>query len=130
MSNSKDLTNWVAKEIKSLSGSALRLALLAIISEHQSTGVYGYQIGEELYSLTKGELDGTKATFYAILRRLVIDELVVSEVSFSSSGPARKYYRLTPKGELAYNALWENWQYYFRILDELILIEKKGEQNE
>ncbi len=123
MSQSDDLAKWVAKEIKSLSGSALRLALFAIISKHQSTGVYGYQIGEELYSLTKGELDGTKATFYAILRRLEIDELVVSERSFSSSGPARKYYQLSPKGERAYNALWENWQYYFRILDELILIE-------
>ncbi len=78
MSQSDDLTEWVAKEIKSLSSSALRLALLTIINNHQKTGVYGYQIGEELYSFTQGELDGTKATFYAILRRLEKDRLVSS----------------------------------------------------
>lgn len=126
MSQSDDLTEWVAKEIKSLSSSALRLALLTIINNHQKTGVYGYQIGEELYSFTQGELDGTKATFYAILRRLEKDRLVSAEISFSSSGPARKYYRLTPKGERAYHALWENWQYYYRILEKIIFI-KKGE---
>ncbi|MFW9993999.1 MAG: PadR family transcriptional regulator [Candidatus Odinarchaeota archaeon] len=126
MSQTDEVTEWVAKEIKSLSGSALRLALLAIIDKHQSTGIHGYLIGEELFSWTKGELDGTKATFYAILRRLEKDDLVGSEVSFSSSGPARKYYRLTPKGERAYRALWENWKYYFAILRELY----RDEENE
>jgi PadR family transcriptional regulator PadR len=130
MSQTDDLASWVGKEIKSLSGSALRLALLAIINKYQNNGIYGYLIGEELYSFTKGELDGTKATFYAILRRLEKDGLVDSELSFSSSGPARKYYRLSPKGIRAYHALWENWKYYFGILDELILIENKGEVNE
>jgi PadR family transcriptional regulator PadR len=118
-----DVTKWLAKEINQLSGSTLRLALLAIIENHQSTGIYGYAIGEELFSFTEGELDGSKATFYAILRRLEKDELVTSELQVSPSGPARKYYRLTPKGERAYNALWQNWIHYYGILERLI--EKK-----
>ena len=120
MSHTDDLTKWVAKEINQLSGSTLRLALLAIINRHQSTGIYGYAIGEELFSFTEGELDGTKATFYAILRRLEKDQLVTSELQMSPTGPARKYYRLTPKGERAYNALWQNWIHYYGILHRLI----------
>ena len=115
-----DLTKWVAKEINQLSGSTLRLALLVIIKKHQSTGIYGYAIGEELFSSTEGELDGSKATFYAILRRLEKDELVSSKLQVSPTGPARKYYRLTPKGERASNALWQNWIHYYKILQSLI----------
>ncbi|MFX0014336.1 MAG: PadR family transcriptional regulator [Promethearchaeota archaeon] len=116
-----DLTKWVDKEIKQLEGSALRLVLLAIIERHQATGIYGYNIGEELFSYTEGELDGSKATFYAILRRLEKDGLVKSELQVSpGTGPARKYYRLTSKGKRAYNALWQNWIYYYGILDRLI----------
>jgi PadR family transcriptional regulator PadR len=115
-----DLTKWVAKEINQLSGSTLRLALLVIIKKHQSTGIYGYAIGEELFSSTEGELDGSKATFYAILRRLEKDELVSSKLQVSPTGPARKYYYLTPKGERASNALWQNWIHYYKILQRLI----------
>ncbi len=120
MSQTDDLTKWVAKEINQLSGSTLRLALLAIIKKYHSTGIYGYAIGEELFSFTEGELDGSKATFYAILRRLEKDQLVSSELQVSPTGPARKYYRLTPKGERAYNALWQNWIHYYGILQRLI----------
>ena len=126
MSQTDDLTKWVAKEINQLSGSTLRLALLAIIKRHQSTGIYGYAIGEELFSFTEGEIDGTKATFYAILRRLEKDQLVSSELQVSPTGPTRKYYRLTPKGEKAYNALWQNWIHYYGILQRLI--ERKMEE--
>ena len=117
---SDDLTKWVIKEINQLQGSTYRLALLAIIKKHQSAGIYGYAIGEELFSSTEGELDGSKATFYAILRRLEKDELVSSELRVSPTGPARKYYFLTPKGENGTNALWENWCYYYGILQRLI----------
>ncbi|MHA2293358.1 MAG: PadR family transcriptional regulator [Candidatus Hodarchaeales archaeon] len=115
-----EVTKWVAKEINQLSGSTLRLALLAIIDQHQATGIYGFTIGEELSSATRGELDGTKATFYAILRRLEADKLVTSTLQVSPDGPARKYYRLTSTGKRALNALWENWIHYYKILNRLI----------
>lgn len=115
-----EITKWIAKEINQLSNSTLRLALLAIIKKHQSTGIYGYKIAEELHASTEGELDGTTATFYAILRRLENDHLVTSELKVSITGPARKYYRLTPKGERGYNALWQNWIYFYGILNRLI----------
>lgn len=120
MSQTDDLTKWVDKEIKQLEGSTLRLVLLMIIKKHQSSGIYGYAIGEELFSSTEGELDGSKATFYAILRRLEKDQLVSSELRVSPTGPARKYYFLTSKGKRASNALWQNWIYYYAILQRLI----------
>ena len=120
MSETKDVSSWVAKEQEQLANSSLRLALLAIIKQHQDEGIYGYLIGETLFNATGGEMDGTKATFYAILRRLQRDGLIDSNLGESTSGPARKYYFLTPKGERAYHALWANWEYYYKLLERLV----------
>ena len=64
MSQTDDLTKWVAKEINQLSGSTLRLALLAIIKKYKSAGIYGYAIGEELFSFTEGELNSASYSIF------------------------------------------------------------------
>jgi PadR family transcriptional regulator PadR len=115
-----EITQWVAKEIGNLLNSTNRLALLAIISRYQDEGIYGYLIGEKLIEATEGELDATKATFYAILRRFEKEGLISHELRISPSGPARKHYHLTTKGEHAYQALWQNWIHYYGILENLI----------
>ena len=120
MSETEDISKWVAKEQEQLANSSLRLALLTIIKQHQDEGIYGYLIGETLFNATDGEMDGTKATFYAILRRLQKDGLIDSNLGESSSGPTRKYYFLTSKGDRAYHALWANWQYYYKLLERLV----------
>jgi len=120
LTETDEITQWVTKEILNLLNSANRLALLAIIKKHQDEGIYGYLIGEKLIEATQGELDGTKATFYAILRRFEKEKMVEHKLKVSSSGPARKHYHLTPKGERAYQALWQNWIHYYGILENLI----------
>ena len=120
MNETTDVSQWVTKEITSLMNSSNRLALLAIIKKYQDEGIYGYLIGEKLIQVTEGELDGTKATFYAILRRFEKEGLITSELKISPTGPARKHYRLTSKGERAYRALWQNWIHYYGILKALL----------
>ncbi|MHA1976979.1 MAG: PadR family transcriptional regulator [Candidatus Hodarchaeales archaeon] len=120
MTETDEITQWVTKEILNLLNNANRLALLAIIKKYQDEGIYGYLIGEKLIEATSGELDGTKATFYAILRRFEKEKLVENKLKVSQSGPARKHYYLTPKGERAYQALWQNWIHYYGILEDLI----------
>ena len=120
MTETDEITQWVTKEIINLLNNANRLALLAIIKKYQDEGIYGYLIGEKLIAATQGELDGSKATFYAILRRFEKEQMVESELKVSSSGPARKHYRLTQRGERAYQALWQNWIHYYGILEDLI----------
>jgi PadR family transcriptional regulator PadR len=115
-----EITQWVAKEISTLLNSVNKFSLLAIIKMYQNEGIYGYLIGEKLLAITQGELDGTKATFYAILRRLEKDNMIRSELKVSSTGPARKHYWLTTKGERAYQALWQNWNHYYQILENLV----------
>ncbi len=120
MNETTEVSQWVAKEINSLVNTSNRLALLAIIKKYQDEGIYGYLIGEKLIQVTEGELDGSKATFYAILRRFEKEGLVSSELKVSSTGPARKHYRLTSRGERAYRALWQNWIHYYGILKALL----------
>ena len=120
MTETDEITQWVTKEILNLLNNANRLALLAIIKKHQDEGIYGYLIGEKLIEATNGELDGTKATFYAILRRFEKEKMVEHKLKVSSSGPARKHYYLTLRGERAYQALWQNWIHYYGILENLI----------
>ncbi len=117
---SSEKRSWIDFEKDQISSSALRLALLAIIEKNQLNGIHGYDIGESLYKATKGVLDGSRATFYAILRKLELEELLSSEIRSSSQGPARKYYFLSKKGIEVYQELFETWRNYYYLLEELI----------
>ena len=119
MTQIDEITQWVSKEVKNLTSTSHRLALLSIIDQSGNEGIYGFKIGEKLELATEGELAGTKATFYAILRRFEKEGLITTELKVSTKGPARKYYFLTEKGKHVYNALWENWVHYYRILEGL-----------
>ncbi len=111
---------WVDHEKDQISSGALRLALLAIIERNNETGIHGYDIGQSLYTATHGVLDGSRATFYAILRKLEMEGLLTSEIRSSPQGPARKYYILTKKGIQAYQELFETWRNYFYLLEDMV----------
>lgn len=111
-----EVRNWIDKERNQLLNSATRLILLAIIDKNPE--VHGYNIATELESQTRGEISKTTASFYAILRRLVKDNLVEYREGDSLKGPPRKYYYLTNQGKDAMKALYQNWVYYFQIISE------------
>ena len=93
----------------------LSLALLRLLAERES---YGYELVTRLHDLGLGEVhDGS---VYPALGRLERDGSVTSRLVASSSGPARKYYRLSPSGyaELAYTE--QAWNNLVRALEPIL----------
>ncbi|MGE6631086.1 PadR family transcriptional regulator [Bacillus sp. NPDC077027] len=78
--------------------------LLSIISEGQ---IYGYEMTKKLD--TYGFEQISEGSIYPILLRMQKDQLVQTEMKVSVSGPKRKYYTLTPKGEQALTEFTERW---------------------
>ena len=108
---------FLDKEKDSLLTSANRVALLFIIRDYEKQGgIHGYGISDVLNTQTYGELDGSNAVYYAILRQMRIDGLVEQ---FDKPEDARKYYRLTPEGHQVTEKLWQYWELYFTILKGL-----------
>ena len=60
---------------------------------------YGYDLSRDLqeYALTDAEID--RGALYRTLRQLETNGNVVSEWNVEESGPARRVYKLTAKGE-------------------------------
>ncbi|HLY85990.1 MAG TPA: PadR family transcriptional regulator [Gaiellaceae bacterium] len=82
----------------------LELAVLAVISKGET---YGYEI---LSTLEGAGLDGVgDASVYGTLRRLEQAEHLSSRLEPSDSGPARKYYAVTPAGLEQLSAGTETW---------------------
>ncbi len=78
--------------IAQLKKGVLEFCILMIISKGE---FYGYEIMQRITSL----FDGTsEQTVYSILRRLLSDGFTECFSKNISSGPPRKYYRLTEKG--------------------------------
>jgi len=57
---------------------------------------YGYEMVREMASIPGLSL--SEGTLYPLMSRLRLNGLVTSRLEESSSGPARKYYSLTPEG--------------------------------
>lgn len=80
--------------------------LLAVISEEE---VYGYEMTKKL------ELYGfnmvSEGSIYPLLIRMKKDGLVTTTTKSSESGPKRKYYSLTDKGQeqlASFIGIWED----------------------
>ncbi len=75
---------------------------MALLSKQDS---YAYELASRL-SETVGMGEGT---IYPLMRRLQIDGLVRTYLVESSSGPSRKYYKLTAAGRAAYASQRAEW---------------------
>jgi PadR family transcriptional regulator PadR len=82
----------------------LSLLLLQLLAERES---YGYQVVRRLREA--GLTDVLEGTVYPALARLERERRVSARLVSSSSGPARKYYRLTPAGYEALTTGTANW---------------------
>ena len=84
----------------------LPLLLLRLVADQED---YGYSVVLRLHELGLAEL--AEGTVYPALSRLEARGLLGSRLVTSSSGPARKYYEITPTGaeELTRGvAAWES----------------------
>ena len=113
----ESIKHFLDKERSSLLTGVNRIALLFVIRDFENQGgIHGYGISDALSAQTYGELDGSNAVYYAILRQMRIDGLVEQ---FDKPDDARKYYRLTSEGHQVAEKLWQYWELYFNILKGL-----------
>lgn len=86
-----------------LKGS-LSLLLLHLLAEQES---YGYEVAQRLQAA--GFADVLEGTVYPALTRLEREGRLATRLVRSSSGPARKYYRLTDEGLQALESGRDQW---------------------
>ncbi|HEX2061604.1 MAG TPA: PadR family transcriptional regulator [Thermoanaerobaculia bacterium] len=102
--------NWTTQLRKGL----LELAILNVLG---GGPLYGYEIVRRL-----GAADSlviTEGTVYPILSRLRNEEYVESYIEESTSGPPRKYYRLTARGRSELRKMNEHWERLYAGIGQL-----------
>lgn len=92
--------NQLRKFQKELSAGTVSLALLAVVAG-ATEPMYGYQIAKTLEQVGDGVLAGKQSALYPVLRNLEGSGLLESFIEPSTSGPPRRYYRITPIGRFA-----------------------------
>ena len=96
-----------------LKKGALELCVLALLSQHDS---YAYEIASQLSdSIGMGE-----GTIYPLMRRLQSDRLVETYLVESTSGPSRKYYRLTEAGKASFGAQKSAWSSFSGAVETIL----------
>lgn len=91
----------------------LEFCILSVIRRSE---VYPSDILEQMKAAGLSVLEGT---LYPLLSRLKNAELVSYRWEESSSGPPRKYFSLTEKGENFYQSLAITWQQLTTAVDQL-----------
>jgi PadR family transcriptional regulator, regulatory protein PadR len=86
-----------------LKKGALDLCVLALLSRADS---YAYEIASRLADM----IGMGEGTIYPLMRRMQSDGLVETYLVESSSGPSRKYYRLTAAGRTSLATQTQAWR--------------------
>ncbi|MFI7606533.1 PadR family transcriptional regulator [Micromonospora sp. NPDC049366] len=82
----------------------LDLCVLALLSRGES---YGYELSQALRAHGLGTVQG--GTLYPVLLRLQRSGLVTAHWREGETGPARKYYRISPAGSTALRTAATDW---------------------
>jgi PadR family transcriptional regulator PadR len=110
-----DFDNWTVQLRKGF----LELSVLAALAGRER---YGFELVKSLASIP-GFGVGV-GTLYPLLSRLRLQGLVKTRLEESSSGPARKYYALTPSGRRTLAAMREHLASLVEGLDRLVAEEE------
>lgn len=93
----------------------LSMALLRLLAQQES---YGYELVMRLHDLGLSEVqDGS---VYPALGRLERDGAITSRLVASTSGPARKYYRLSRAGYSELARTEQAWNNLVRALEPIL----------
>jgi PadR family transcriptional regulator, regulatory protein PadR len=103
------------KNISQMRKGVLELCILAIIA--RSEEVYASDI---LDQLKEAKLIVVEGTLYPLLTRLKNEGLLSYRWEESRSGPPRKYYQITPMGDVLLKELVNGWQELVGAVDSLI----------
>jgi PadR family transcriptional regulator PadR len=99
--NDKFFDNWTNQLRKGM-------LELCILNDIRNRKMYGYEIVRTLRRIEG--LIISEGAIYPILSRLKRQGLVETSIQESSSGPARKYYKLTQRGEEMVSRMNAYWQ--------------------
>ncbi len=99
--NDKFFDNWTNQLRKGM-------LELCILNDIRNREMYGYEIVRTLRRIEG--LIISEGAIYPILSRLKRQDLVETSIQESSSGPARKYYKLTQRGEEMVSRMNAYWQ--------------------
>jgi len=104
----------VAESIEvQLKKGVLALCVLALLSRGDN---YAYEIASQL----SRDIDMGEGTIYPLMRRLQTDGLVDTYLVESSSGPPRKYYRLTEAGRASFLTQKADWAAFTRAVEGIL----------
>ena len=101
---------------------ALEYCVLALLEERE---MYGLELVRTL-----SDVDGmvlSEGTVYPLLSRLRKEDLVDTAWQESSSGPPRRYYRLTIKGRHALAEFMTEWRRFRDAVDSLLARERRDQ---
>jgi PadR family transcriptional regulator PadR len=93
----------------------LSLLLLRVLNDGES---YGYEIVQRIHEA--GFPDILEGTVYPALTRLEREGRLATRLVSSASGPARKYYRLTPGGHAALAAGTAAWEHHVESVNAVL----------
>ena len=93
-----------------LKKGVLTLCVLALLNRRDS---YAYEIASTL----SDAIDMGEGTIYPLMRRMQSDGQVETYLVESTSGPSRKYYRLTDGGRRALEAQTAEWRAFVRAVE-------------
>jgi PadR family transcriptional regulator PadR len=96
-----------------LKKGALEMCVLALLARGES---YAYEIASTLAT----DIGMGEGTIYPLMRRMQDDGLVDTRLVESSSGPSRKYYRLTSAGRAALVAQKREWRTFTDAVGRLL----------
>ena len=96
-----------------LKKGVLELCVLALLSRQDS---YAYEIASRL---AEG-IDMGEGTIYPLMRRMQTDGLVDTYLVESSSGPPRKYFKLTEAGKQSFVSQKAEWAAFSRAVEAIL----------
>jgi PadR family transcriptional regulator PadR len=95
----------------------IELFVLAMLKKEDQ---YGYDISEAISE----KIQISPGTVYPILRKLKKEKLVITYLSETSNGPARKYYQLTEYGKKQYDEYKKEWFEFIKTASHFLEEEK------
>ena len=98
--------------------------ILAHLTEEDS---YGYKINKDIQIKTDNQYELKEATLYTAFRRLESAGYICSYWGDENTGARRRYYSITPEGDLAYQRMKAEWEEAKGLIDILI---RSGEKKE
>ena len=103
------------RALRELRRGTVEYCVLALLGRRP---MYGFELVRTLDE--RGGLVTSLGTIYPLLARLRADDLVTTTTRASDSGPARRYYELTPQGRRTLAAFVQEWRGFRDSVDDLL----------